>query len=98
MSAEPPKPKPVKSGAGKSALVVLAFAGGTAAGGAGAVMAFTWLGQLPAAGGNLFSIGFAVLMVTGLAALPLALPAMLAAMSAAAEAGQAELSRALLSG
>jgi flagellar biosynthetic protein FliR len=47
---------------------------------------------------NLFSIGFAVLMVTGLVALPLALPAMLATMSSAASAGQAELSQALLNG
>ncbi|WP_419815197.1 flagellar biosynthetic protein FliR [Glacieibacterium sp.] len=46
---------------------------------------------------NLFSIGFAVLMVTGLLALPLALPAMLATMSEAAADGQAELAQVILS-
>ncbi|WP_419815203.1 flagellar basal body-associated FliL family protein [Glacieibacterium sp.] len=50
MSNEPPKPKVAKSGAGKAVMIVLAFAGGTAAGGAGAVIAFTWLGQMPGGG------------------------------------------------
>ena len=47
---------------------------------------------------NLFSVGFATLMVAGLVALPLALPAMLGTMAAAIADGQVELARLVLDG
>lgn len=45
------KPK-AKGGAGKMLLTLAAFVGGTAAGGAGAVMAFAYLGALPGGGAH----------------------------------------------